>query len=59
MKNKQVVIGIDVSKATLDVFVYGSRDHFVVDNGPRGFSTLLETVIKGAHCRKDDLFFCF
>jgi transposase len=59
MKNKQVVIGIDVSKATLDVFVYGSRDHFVVDNGPRGFSTLLETVIKGARCRKDDLFFCF
>jgi len=59
MKNKQVIIGIDVSKASLDVFIHGCKGYFVVDNGPAGFSTLLETVIKRTGCRKDELFFCF
>jgi len=59
MKKKQVIIGIDASKATLDVFIHGFNYHFVVENGPKGFVTLLETCCKVANCKVRDLFFCF
>jgi transposase len=59
MKKKQVIIGIDVSKATLDVFIHGFNYYFVVENSPKGFALLLETAIKKANCNKEDLFFCF
>jgi transposase len=59
MKKKQVFIGIDVSKAKLDVFIHGMKVHFIVENGPKGFVLLLETILKKAICKKEDLFFCF
>lgn len=59
MKKKQIIIGIDVSKATLDVFIHGLNDYFIIENGPKGFALLLETVIKKANCKNEDLFFCF
>ena len=59
MKKKQVIIGIDVSKDTLDVFIHGVNHYFVVENNPKGFVVLLETVLKVTNCNKEDLFFCF
>jgi transposase len=59
MKKKQVFIGIDVSKATLDVFIHELKVHFIVENGPKGFAVLLERILKNANCKKEDLFFCF
>jgi len=60
MKKKLIVIGIDVSKATLDCFIHGSAaKHFIVENGSRGFVILLETVLKSTKCRKEDLLICF
>lgn len=59
MKKKQVIIGIDVSKATLDVYIHGFKYYFVVENSPQGFVVLLETTCKVANCKKEDLFFCF
>jgi transposase len=59
MKTKQIIVGIDVSKATLDVFIHGFRYYFKVDNTPQGFVSLLETSCSVANCQKQDLFFCF
>lgn len=60
MKKKLIIMGIDVSKATLDCFIHGSvGNHFIVENNSKGFVTLLETVIKSSKCRKDDLLICF
>jgi len=59
MKNKLVIVGIDVSKAVLDVHIHGIDFHFVISNDPKGFVHLLETCIKVAKCKKEDLFFCF
>ena len=59
MKKKQVIIGIDVSKTTLDVFIHDFNYYFVCENGPQGFVNLLETAIKKTICKKEDLFFCF
>lgn len=59
MKKKQIFIGIDVSKAKLDVFIHGIKAYFVVENSPQGFVHLLETSIKSANCKREDLFFCF
>lgn len=59
MKKKQFIIGIDVSKASLDVFIHGLKHYFVVENSPKGFVILLETALKMATCKKEDLFFCF
>jgi transposase len=59
MKKKQIIVGIDVSKDTLDVFIRGINCSFVVKNGPKGFSTLLETICKEAQCKHNQLFICF
>jgi transposase len=59
MKKKQVIIGIDVSKATLDVFIYGFKHYFKVENGPKGFVVLLETILKVTNCKQQDMLFCF
>jgi len=59
MKKKLVIVGIDVSKATLDVFIRGFNYYFQVENGPKGFVVLLETTCKVANCKKEELFFCF
>lgn len=59
MKKKQTIIGIDVSKATLDIYVYSSQNHFIVGNNSRGFTELLERTIVEFKCKANELFFCF
>lgn len=60
MKKKLIIMGIDVSKATLDCFIHGSvGKHFIVENNSKGFVRLLETVLKSSNCRKEDLLICF
>jgi transposase len=48
-----------VSKATLDVFIHCCKYYFVVENNPKGFVDILETILKVAKCKQDDLLFCF
>jgi len=57
MKNKEF-IGIDVSKNTLDIFIFSLECHFIIENSPLGFAKLLETCYTKLK-NKDDLFFCF
>lgn len=59
MKKNLIVIGIDVSKAVLDVYIHGYKHYFQVKNQPKGFVVLLETVFKLTHCKKTDMLFCF
>ena len=59
MKKKQIIVGIDVSKSTLDVYVRVINHSFTVENGPKGFSSLLETICKKAQCKHHQLFICF
>ena len=56
---KKIIIGIDVSKSTLDIFIHSFEYHFVVSNDPKGFVILLETICKITGSSKSDLFFCF
>lgn len=58
MKNKQIV-GIDVSKSTLDAFVFKSNHLFQVTNNPAGFVRLLQESIQVSGSSKDSLVFCF
>jgi transposase len=59
MKIKKEVIGIDVSKLTLDVFIHSLKYHFIVSNNPAGFSKLLQVIWKELPGNKENLFFCF
>jgi transposase len=64
MKKKQIIIGIDVSKVTLDCFIHlmdigSAGQHFIVENSSKGFVQLLETAIKSTKCKKEDLLICF
>ena len=59
MKKKRIIIGIDVSKATLDAFIYNIKHGFIVVNGPRGFAEMLEIICTKANCKITDLSFCF
>ncbi len=59
MKKKLFIIGIDVSKATLDVYIRDFKKYFQVENGPQGFVIILETACKVVNCKKEELFFCF
>ena len=58
MKNKQIV-GIDVSKNTLDAFILKSNHLFQVENSPTGFLKLLHESIQISGSSKDSLLFCF
>jgi transposase len=58
MEKKQFV-GIDVSKDTLDVFIYGFEKYFIVENNPKGFVELLETINKITKCKNEEIIFCF
>lgn len=58
MKNKEL-IGIDVSKNVLDVFLLSPSYHFTVENNPSGFAMLLEVCCGKLNCGTTDLFFCF
>lgn len=59
MEKKENIVGIDVSKSTLDVFIHSINYSFVVSNDPKGFAVLIETTCKLAKCKAKDLFFCF
>ena len=58
MKNKQIV-GIDVSKNTLDAFVFKANHLFQVANTPAGFVKLLQESIQISGFSKNSLLFCF
>ena len=58
MKKIQI-IGIDVSKAKLDVFIHSIRHHFTVQNDAQGFAKLLEVIFTLTKCKQQDLLFCF
>lgn len=59
MKKNYVIVGIDVSKATLDIYIHGYGYHFVVENTPQGFSAMLEQICTIAKCKSSDIFVCF
>jgi transposase len=59
MMTKKEIIGIDVSKLTLDVFIHSLGHHYVVSNNPRGFVRLLQVIWKKLPDKKGDLLFCF
>lgn len=58
MKNKQI-IGIDVSKSVLDIFIQSLNFHFTIENNPIGFARLLEICCTRLSCKTDVLFLCF
>lgn len=59
MKKKPFIIGIDVSKSKLDIYIYQLEKHFVVSNDPKGYAQMLEIIITECKCKTKDLFFCF
>lgn len=58
MKNIQIV-GIDVSKNTLDCNIFSSNHWFVVENNPKGFSGLLQECKNILKTEMKNVFFCF
>lgn len=63
MKKSKLVIGIDISKSKLDVFILGdptsiSPRHFVVTNDKKGILQILSEV-KKYRIVNDDILFCF
>jgi|WetSurMetagenome_2_1015567.scaffolds.fasta_scaffold242059_1 transposase len=59
MKKNYVFVGIDVSKATLDIYIHGYDHHFVIENTTQGFSAMLEQICTVAKCKSSYLFVCF
>lgn len=57
MKKVQYFVGSDVSKATLDVFIHGLNLYFFVENNLQGFVCLLEKLMTGTKCKKEELSF--
>lgn len=41
MQNVPYILGIDLSKKTLDVYAYQIKKHFCIENGPAGFKELV------------------
>lgn len=58
MKRK-CFIGIDVSKETLDGFIYEQGSYFTTQNATVGFPQLLQECCEQSNCQITDLFFCF
>ena len=52
-------IGIDVSKATLDVYILKTSFYFKCVNSSTDFPTLLECCCKQLNCTIGELYFCF
>lgn len=59
MKKKSFVIGIDVSKDTLDVNFYESDLYFTVSNDFKGFAKLTERIMQDSKCVKKHILVCF
>ena len=58
MKNKEIV-GIDVSKKVLDIYILSEKHHFKISNDPRGFADLIELCAGKLGDRFENVFFCF
>jgi transposase len=58
MKNFQI-IGVDVSKSTLDVYLHTAKIHFQVDNSNQGMVELLGRALSSLNCKPADLMICF
>lgn len=58
MKNLSI-IGIDVSKLVLDVFILSKKYHFQVENSPSGFAQLLEISCTKLKSTRNKLYYCF
>lgn len=58
MKFKEV-IGIDVSKFTLDACIHGLQIFIQVPNTKQGYRKLLSQVAKGTSCPIEQVLFCF
>ena len=56
---KLSIIGIDVSKLMLDVFILTKKYHFQIENSPAGFAQLLEISCTSLNVSRDQLHFCF
>lgn len=56
MKFKEVV-GLDISKLTIDVAIHSSKVHFVIQNKVRGFKSLIIKVSKHLTCPMDQIVF--
>ncbi len=53
------VIGIDVSKLTLDCHIHGCGQHKVFDNNPLGISRMVTWVFKSTEEKKEQVLFVF
>ena len=58
MKNKEIV-GIDVSKKVLDIYILSEKHHFKISNDPGGFADLIESCVMKLGERFENVFFCF
>jgi len=58
MKNKEIV-GIDVSKKVLDIYILSEKHHFIISNDPIGFTHLIESCAGKLGDRFENVFFCF
>jgi transposase len=57
---KKFIVGIDVSKKTLDVYFQTTHEHFVVSNDPSGFAVLLGKIRESqGSIIKSELMVCF
>jgi transposase len=57
MKNYEEVVGIDVSKKTLDAYCHQAQVHKVFSNDLIGYKSLLKWVLKVS--KDDTVFYCF
>jgi transposase len=57
MKNYEEVVGIDVSKKTLDAYCHQAQVHKVFSNDVIGYKSLLKWVLKVS--KDDTVFYCF
>ena len=58
MKNKEVV-GIDVSKLTIDACIHLSQVYAVFENNTKGFKQLVRWIKQHTNCKTDELLVCF
>ena len=57
MKNYKEVVGIDVSKKTIDAYCYQAQVHKEFKNDIVGYKSLLKWVLK--ETKEVDVFYCF
>jgi len=57
MKNYEEVVGIDVSKKTIDAYCYQSQVHKAFVNDVVGYKSLIKWVFKVA--KNSSVFYCF